>query len=40
MSESNKRTAEEDESCETADEWIGPMPNEASKPKKRKGSHC
>ena len=32
-----KRPAEDEEITEDIDEWVGPMPEEASKPKKQKG---
>ena len=34
----DKREREEDP-AEEEEEWIGPMPTEAAKPKKRKGKH-
>jgi hypothetical protein len=37
MADSNKRQADEAENDDEAEEWIGPMPTEAAKPKKRKG---
>ena len=37
MAENLKRPAEEEDTNEDTDDWVGPMPEEASKPKKKKG---
>jgi hypothetical protein len=36
MSESMKRSLDGDSDDDSSDGWIGPMPSEAAKPKKRK----
>ena len=41
MAEEKKRRLDDDSNeNDEDDEWIGPMPTEASKPKKKKGIGC